>query len=339
MRLDELAKAIGAEVEGDGALAIDGVATLDAAGPREITFLANPRYAPKVETTRAAAVIVGTGFERAVRPALLRASDPYLAMASALALFHRPVEAPPGVHPTAVVDASAVLGEDARVGPYCVVGPGTRIGARARLWSHVSIGAECEIGDDFVAHAHAAVRERVRIGDRVVLQNGAVIGGDGFGYVPTPEGIRKLPQAGSVLLEDDVEIGANATIDRSTLGVTRIGRGSKIDNLVQIAHGCDIGEGCFIAAQSGLAGSSRVGSYVQLGGQVGLAGHLEIGDFARIAAKTGVNNDLEGGKTYGGNFGVLEAGDYRRVAAALRSLPELLRRVRRLEKAGGGSLS
>jgi UDP-3-O-[3-hydroxymyristoyl] glucosamine N-acyltransferase len=334
MRLDELAKHIGADLDGDGSLEIDGVATLDDAGPRHLTFLSNPRYAAKVEATRAGAIIVGFAFERPLSMPRLRCSDPYLAMAQALALFHQPLQAAPGIHPTAIVESSARLGEDARVGPYCVIGAGTRIGARARLDAHVVIGPECEIGDDFTAHAHVSVRERVRIGARVVLQNGAVVGGDGFGYVPTPDGIRKLPQTGTVILEDDVEVGANSTIDRSTLGATRIGRGSKIDNLVQVAHGCEIGEGCFVAAQTGLAGSSRVGNYVQLGGQVGLAGHLEIGDFARVGAKSGVSNDLAGGKTYASGVPAFEIGLYRRVIATLRSLPELVKRVRALEAAG-----
>jgi UDP-3-O-[3-hydroxymyristoyl] glucosamine N-acyltransferase len=332
MRLDELARRIGAELEGDGAVEVGAVATLDEAGPGEITFLSNPRYTSKVATTRAAAIIVAPTFTERAGVALLRASDPYLAMAQALAVFHRPIEATAGIHPTAVVDATARIGAEASIGAFCVIGARTRVGERARLEAHVVIGPECEIGDDFVGHAHASVRERVRIGNRVTLQNGAVIGGDGFGYVPTAEGIRKLPQTGTVILEDDVEIGANATVDRATLGATRIGRGTKIDNLVQVAHGCDVGEGCFIAAQTGLAGSSRIGNWVQLAGQVGVAGHLEIGDSARVGAKSGVSNDLDGGRTYASGVPALEIAHWRRVAAGMRTLPELIKRVRRLEK-------
>jgi UDP-3-O-[3-hydroxymyristoyl] glucosamine N-acyltransferase len=336
MRLDQLAKEIGAALEGDGAREVYGLATLDDAGPEEITFLSNPRYRAKVATTRAGAIIVGLDFFPAPQVPVLRAPDPYLAMARALALFHRPLAVESGIHPTANVHPSAEIGPGASVGPYCVIGARTRIGARARLEAHVVIGAECDVGDDFAAYAHASVRERVRIGHRVILQNGAVIGGDGFGYVATPDGdVRKLPQAGTVVLEDEVEIGSNATVDRATVGATRIRRGAKIDNLVQIGHGCDVGEGCFLAAQTGLAGSTRLGRYVQLGGQVGVAGHLEIGDSARVAAKSGVPNDLEGGKTYGSGLPALDIGQWRRVVAAWRSLPELVKRVRSLERAGG----
>jgi len=334
MRLDELANRIGARLEGDGGVEIRGVATLDDAGPDEITFLSNPRYTARAKSTQAGAIIVANDFEHKLGLPLLRASDAYLAMASALVLFHRPLEWTHGVHPTAVVDGSARIGAEASVGPYCIVGARTRIGARAHLEAHVVIGSDCEIGDDFTAHAHASVRERVCIGQRVTLQNGAVIGGDGFGYVPTPDGIRKLPQAGTVILDDEVEIGSNATVDRATVGATRIRRGAKIDNLVMIAHGCDVGEGCFLAAQTGLAGSTKIGRYAQLGGQVGAAGHLEVGDFARIAAQSGIANDLDGGKTYSSAIGALEVGHWRRVNAALRGLPELVKRVRRLEKSG-----
>jgi len=332
MRLDKLAENIGAVLFGDGSIEVRGVATLDDAGPDEITFLSNPRYASRVATTKAGAIIVGQDFGQATSIALLRVGDPYIAMSKALNLFFQPIERDGGIHPTAVVHPSAQLGLDATIGPFCVIGARTRIGARARLEAHVVIGVECDIGDDFVAHPHASVRERVRIGDRVILQNGAVIGGDGFGYTIADGAIEKLPQAGTVVLEDDVEIGANSTVDRATVGATRIRRRAKIDNLVQIAHGCDVGEGSFIAAQTGLAGSSRIGRYVQLGGQVGVAGHLEIGDFARVAAQTGVANDLEGGKTYGSGLPALEVHRYRRTTAALHSLPELVTRVRRLEK-------
>lgn len=332
MRLDELARQIGAELRGDGAVEIRGVATLDEAGPEEITFLSNPRYASRVATTRAGAIIVGLDFDQQIDRPLLRAGDAYLSMAKALALFHRPAAAEPGIHPSAVVHPTAEIGPAPSFGPFCVVGPRTRIGARARLEAHAVIGADCEIGDDFVAHAHASVRERVRIGDRVILQNGAVVGGDGFGYVPTPDGIQKLPQAGTVILEDDVEIGANSTVDRATLGATRIRRGAKIDNLVMIAHGCDVGEGSFLAGQTGLAGSTKVGNYVQMGGQAGSAGHLEIGDFARIGAQSAVGKSVEGGKTYSSGIPAMEAGHWRRVHAVLRQLPDLLKRVRQLEK-------
>ncbi len=333
MRLDELAARIGAQVEGDGSVEVRGVATLDAAGEGDLTFLSNPRYGAKVGTTRASAVLLPPSYAGPLRVPALRAADTYAALARILAIFHPPAPRRPGIHPTAVIDASAALGESPAVGPYAVIGARTRIGARADIGAHVTIGADTAIGDDFTAHAHASVRERVQIGDRVTLQDGAVVGSDGFGYAIDAAGqAEKMPQAGTVVLEDDVEIGAHSTIDRATVGATRIGRGAKIDNLVHVAHGCDVGEGCFLAAQVGLAGSTRLGRYVQLGGQVGVAGHLEIGDMARVAAKSGVPNDVPRGATVGG-YPAVEVTVWRRVSAALPRLPELLRRVRRLEKA------
>jgi len=332
MRLEEISAALGCELEGDGSIDIRGIATLEEAGPGDLSFLSNPRYAPKARTTRAAAIIVGRDFAEEVSPALLRTVDPYFALARALELFHRPRPVEPGIHPTAVIDPSARIGPGASIGPYVVIEARARIGARARLGPYVLVGAEAEIGDDFTAHAHATVRERVRIGNRVILQDGAVIGSDGFGYAVSPDGkAHRMPQTGTVILEDDVEVGANATVDRATVGATRIGRGTKIDNLVMIAHGCEIGEGCFLAAQVGLAGSTKLGRGVQLGGQVGVAGHLEIGDFARIAAQSGVPNDVPAGKTFGGTPAV-EIQLWRRVVAATHRLPEVLRRLRRLEK-------
>ena len=333
MRLDELARRIGCELHGDGAVEVNRVATMEDAGPGDVTFLSNPRYAHKLPGTRASAVIVSADLSEPVPTATLRARDPYFALARALEVFYTPPRVEPGVHLTAVVHPTAKIGTGASVGPYAVIDAGARIGARARIGSHVVIGAEAEIGDDFVAHAHASVRERIRIGDRVTLQNGAVVGGDGFGYAMTPDGkAHKMPQAGTVILEDDVEIGANSTVDRATVGATRVRRGAKIDNLVMIAHGCDVGEGCFVAAQSGLAGSTKLGRLVQVGGQAGFAGHLEIGDMVRVAAQSGVPNDVPSGKTIGG-YPAVDIGLWRRQSAALRSLPELGHRVRKLERA------
>lgn len=333
MRLDKLAARIGCEVHGDSTVEIHGVATLDEARSGDITFLSNPRYTRKVAATHASAIIVARTFAEPVAIPTVRAGDPYLALAKALAVFHPAMPATPGIHPTAVIDPTAQVGPDANIGPYAVIGAGVRIGARASIAAHVVINANTEIGDDFVAHSHASVRQRVRIGHRVTLQDGAVIGGDGFGYAVGEDGTaHKMPQAGTVLLEDDVEIGANATIDRATVGATRVRRGTKIDNLVQIAHGCDVGEGCFLAAQVGLAGSTKLGKYVQLGGQTGAAGHLEIGDFVRAGGKTGITGDVPSGKTVAG-FPAVEITTWRRASVALARLPELLRRVKRLEQA------
>lgn len=339
MRLDELAARIGCELQGDGGIEVGRVATLDDAQPGDVTFLSNPRYARTLPRTRASAVIVSAAFEGALPAAALRAADPYLALARALEIFAPPRREEAGIHPTALVHPTARLGPDASVGAYAVIGAGTRVGARARIGPHVVVGPATEIGDDFVAHAHVSVRERVRIGHRVTIQDGAIIGSDGFGYAVTPEGTaHKMPQTGTVILEDDVEVGANTTIDRATVGATRICRGAKIDNLVMVAHGCEIGEGCFLAAQVGLAGSTTLGRFVQLGGQVGVAGHLSIGDFSRVSAKSGVPNDVPAGKTIGG-YPAADIAQWRRQSAALARLPELLQRVRRLERArssGGG---
>ncbi len=333
MKLADIAARLGCEVRGDGTLEITGIAPIEDAGPGSLTFLANPRYRLHLATTRAAAVIVGHD-EPDVPIASLRAADPYLTFAQAVELFYVPPPLPSGIHPTAVIAASARLAPDVAVGPYCVIGEAVRIGAGSRLDAHVVLYPEVHIGRACRAYAHVTVRERVHIGDRVILHSGCVIGGDGFGYVLTPGGARKITQAGTVTLEDDVEIGANTTVDRAAVGATVIRRGAKLDNLVMVAHGCSIGEGSALAAQVGLSGSTHVGRFVRLGGQVGTAGHLTIGDGAQIAAQSGVPNDVPAGATVGG-YPAIEMHLWRRVSAAVPRLPELLRRVRRLERARG----
>lgn len=331
MRLGDIASAIGAAVEGSPEVEIEGLAPLDAAGPAELSFVSNPRYLARLGETRAAAVILGPGVA-GPGCAVLRAPVPYLAFARALALFARPVLPEPGVHPGARVDPAARLGPGARVSPGVTIGAGARIGANCAIFPGVVVYPEVVVGDDCVIHANAVLRERVRLGDRVVLGPGAVIGGDGFGFLPLPGGgLHKLHQIGTVEIGDDVEIGANTTIDRATIGVTRIERGAKIDNLVMVAHGCTVGPEALLAAQVGLAGSTVVGARVQLGGQVGAAGHLEIGEGARVAAQSGIANDVAAGATMGG-YPALDAGLWRRVSAAVQRLPELVRRVRRLER-------
>lgn len=335
MRLAEIAKRIGCELRGDGNIEIRGLGPIETAEADTLTFLANPRYRPHLATTKAAAVILGEQDPEVALPSL-RTRDPYLAFSQALQLFYSPPQRPEGIHPTAVVAATATIGPNASIGPFCVVGEDTRIGANAWLDAHVVIYPEVRVGDDFRAFARATVRERVVIGSRVILQSGCVIGGDGYGYVPTAAGVpRKIVQAGGVILEDDVEVGSNATVDRATMGNTVIRRGAKLDNLVMVAHGCSVGESTFMAAQSGLAGSTAVGRFVRMGGQVGTAGHLTIGDGAQIAAQSGVPNDVAAGATVGG-YPATDIRIWRRVTAALPRLPELLRRVRRLEARIGG---
>jgi UDP-3-O-[3-hydroxymyristoyl] glucosamine N-acyltransferase len=330
MRLAEIAERIGCDLRGDGDIEVRGVAPIESAGPDTLTFLANPRYRRHLRATRAAAVILAADDAEVAIPSL-RARDPYLAFAKALELFYVPPALPEGVHPTAVVAASASIGSGARIGAYCVVGENCHIGDNACIDAHVVIYSDVNIGRDFRCFARVTIRERVVIGDRVILQSGCVIGGDGFGYVPTAGGVpRKIVQAGGVVLEDDVEIGANATVDRATMGNTVIRRGAKLDNLVMVAHGCRVGESSFLAAQSGLAGGTDVGRLVRMGGQVGAAGHLSIGDRAQIAAQSGIANDVAPGAIVGG-YPAADIRVWRRVTAALPRLPELLRRVRRLE--------
>src|SRR6266566_5248952 len=310
MKLSEIARALGGELRGDGGVEIVEVAPIEDASPGMLTFLADRRLAARLATTRAAAVLLPPDAPEVAVPSV-RVAHPYLAFVAAVELLHPP---PPRRAPC--VDPSAVIAASARLGPGAVVGP------------HVVIG------DGFTAHAGVVVREGTRIGDRVVLHAGAVIGSDGFGYLPLPEGIHKIPQIGTVVLEDDVSVGANATVDRAALGATVVGRGTKIDNLVMVAHGCRIGPECLLAAQVGLSGSSTLGARVLLGGQVGLAGHQTVGDRAQVAAKSGVHGDVPAGAVYGG-YPATEVRVWRRASAALLRLPEALRRLRRVERALG----
>jgi UDP-3-O-[3-hydroxymyristoyl] glucosamine N-acyltransferase len=334
MKLGELAKRLGCELRGDAEVEVQRVSPIEEAEPGDVSFVANPRYLRHLATTKASAVIVARDAP-ASPVTTLRAAEPYLAFARAIELFHQPLPVVPGIHATAAIAASAEIGPGASVGPFAVIGERTRIGADARIGPHVVIYPEVTIGDRFEAYAHVTVRERVRIGHDVIVHAGAVIGSDGFGYVAGADGaVRKIRQAGEVIVEDGVEIGANTTVDRATVGATRVRRGAKLDNLVMVAHGCEIGESTLLAAQVGLAGSTEVGRGVQMGGQAGAAGHLRIGDGARVAAQSGVANSVAPGATVGG-YPAIDMAVWRRVSAALPKLPELLRRVRRLERAGG----
>jgi len=334
MKLGELARALGATLEGGGEdVEITGVAGLEEATSGWLTFLADRRHEALVRSTTASAILLAPGASGAPIP-VLRVANPYASFAHALELFHPPRRPPAGIHPTAVIAATAVLGPGASVGPNAVVGDGVRIGRDAVLHPNVTIYPDARIGDDFTAHAGVVVREEVVIGDRVTLHAGAVVGSDGFGFVPQPDAHRKIPQVGTVVLEDDVEIGANATIDRATLGATHVGRGTKIDNLVMIGHGSRLGPHCLLAGQVGLAGSTRLGAHVMMGGQAGASGHLAIGDGVQIAAQTGIHRDIPAGAVYGG-YPAMEVRRWRRVTMSIPRLPELFRRLRRLEKTVG----
>lgn len=330
MRLSELASVLGCELHGDGEVEITRVAPIESAAAGDLTFVANPRYLKFLAGCRASAVILAPDAPATPLPSL-RTADPYLAFSRAVEHFHVPYEWRVAIHPTAQIAATATIGAGASIGAYSVVGERCRIGAGARLAAHVVIYDDVTIGERFTAHAHATVRERARIGSDVVLHAGAVVGSDGFGYAPADGGIKRLLQGGDVVLEDEVEVGANATIDRAMVGSTVLRRGVKVDNLVMIAHGCEIGAHSMLAAQVGLSGTTRLGQWVRLGGQVGSAGHLTIGDGAQVAAQSGVANSVPAGATVGG-YPAVEIGIWRRAVAATARLPELFRRVRRLER-------
>ncbi len=331
MKLADLARALGCELRGDGDVDVTDVAPIEEAGPGTLTFLADRRLAHAVATTRAAAIVLPPDAPAVTLPSL-RAREPYVAFIGAVERLRAPAARPPaGVHPSAVIAASATIGPGAAIGPHVVVGERVRIGQDAVVHARVVLYDDVVIGDGFVAHAGAVVREGVRIGDRVTLHAGAVIGSDGFGYLPGKDGNRKIPQVGTVILEDDVEVGANATVDRAALGATVLGRGTKIDNLVMIAHGCRVGPHCLVAAQTGLSGGTRVGARVLMGGQVGTSGHLTVGDGAQLGAKAGVHQDIPAGTVYSG-YPAVEIRAFRRITASLLRLPDALRRLRRLER-------
>lgn len=303
MKLGELAERIGCRLEGPGAdpdLEIQRVNSLDDAGPGEVTFLTNPKFAHRVAGTRASAIIADDTLESA--PCLiLRTSSPSSACVSAVALLTPRVPAPVGVHPQSAVDPSAEVAADVVIGAFVSIGPGARVGARTVLHPHVVIGPQAVVGEDCVLHAHVSVRDRVRIGDRVRLQDGAVIGSEGFGYTTDDAGTHHyIPQVGIVVIGDDVDIGANTTVDRPAIGETRIGDGTKIDNVCHIAHGVKIGRNVRIAACAGIAGSSVIEDDVVLAGQVGVINHVRVGRAAQVASKSAVMSDLEGGQTYAG---------------------------------------
>jgi len=332
MKLSELARRIEAEMRGED-LEISGVAGLDEAGPGALSFLSDQKLAHKLATTKASAIVLRPDAPEVAVPTL-RAPNPYLAFVRAVELFHPPVRPPVGIHPSAVVAESATIGAGAAIGPHVVIGERVVLGPDATIHPNVTIYADARIGASFTAHASAVVREGVVIGDRVILYSGAVVGSDGFGYIPLPDRHHRIPQIGTVELGDDVEIGANATIDRATLGVTRIGAGTKVDNLVMVGHNCDIGARCMLAGQVGLAGSTRLGDMVLMGGQAGAGGHLEIGAGTMIAAQTGIHKDIPAGAAYGG-YPAMEVRRWRRVTMSIPRVPELFRRIRRLERAAG----
>lgn len=328
MKLSELASFLGVRLEnGAPETEITGVAGIETAGPGQITFVSNPKYAALARTTKASAVIVAEDFP-AIPRAMLRSKNPYLDFARALELFYKPPQYAQGIHPTAIVHASAKIGTGAHLGPYVVVQEDVEIGSNAVLLAHVVVYRGVKIGDNFLAHSHVIVREFCRIGNNVVLQNGVVVGGDGFGFAKDDKGHwHKIVQSGPTIIEDDVEIQANACIDRASVGETRIARGAKIDNLVQVGHGSTVGEDTLLCAQVGLAGSTDVGNNVILAGQVGAAGHCKIGDGAIATAQAGIR-DVPPGAIVSGSPAI-DNKLWLRCIAAYNRLPELVKLLRK----------
>jgi UDP-3-O-[3-hydroxymyristoyl] glucosamine N-acyltransferase len=331
MKLNDLADSLGCALDGDGDLEICGVAGMEQAGPGQITFLANPKYASKVKSTRAAAILVSTRLPD-LPVATLISANPYLDFARALALFYQPPVPPVGIHPLAFVDPTAGVGENASIGAFAVVGARVKLGRNAVLHPHAVIYEGAEIGDDFLAHSHTAVREYCRIGNRVILQNGVVIGGDGYGFAKRKDGShQKIVQSGITVLEDDVEIQTLSSVDRATVGETRVKRGAKIDSLVQVGHASVVGEDNIICAQTGLAGSSILERNVLLAGQVGVSGHLTIHDNAIVYAQSGIGGDVASGAIISGSP-AFDNKDWLRAITAFQKLPDLLKTVRQLQK-------
>ncbi|OGP85734.1 MAG: UDP-3-O-(3-hydroxymyristoyl)glucosamine N-acyltransferase [Deltaproteobacteria bacterium RBG_13_65_10] len=334
MKLSELAALLRCELDGNGDVEILGVASLEDAAPGTITFAASAKRAAALAASPVAAVILAPGVSSAGKPAL-RTPLPQLAFARALRALQAAPGGAPGIHPTAVVASDARIDPSAGVGPFVVVEAGAAVGPGTQVRAFTLVGEGVVIGRDCVIGSHVVLQARARVGDRVILHDGVVIGTDGFGYTPDERGLpEKIPQVGTVVIEDDVEIGALSTIDRSTTGTTRIGRGVKIDNLCMVAHNCEVGDYTIIAAQSGLSGSTRVGRGVLMGGQVGIPGHLTIGDGARIAAGAAPHGDVPAGTTVAGRPAFAIA-PWRRAVALFERLPELVRRIRRLERAAG----
>ena len=331
MKLGDLAVQLQCDLEGDPGIEIARVAPIETAAAGELTFLANAKYAAALAATRASAVIAAPEVTGAPCP-VLRTRNPYLAFARAIGVLNPPARPRPGVHVTAILAGDVVIEPDVHIGPYVVVDGGARIGARSIVHAHAVIGAGATIGADCLLHARVSIRERVVIGNRCVIQDGAVIGSDGFGFAHREDGTHeKIPQVATVVVEDDVEVGANTTIDRPAVGETRIKRGTKIDNLVQIAHGVTVGVNSLLAAQVGIAGSSVIGDEVMFGGQVGVTGHVTVGDRVKASAKTGVTGHVPADAFITG-YPHMDNLEWRKSYVVFKRLPEMRKQLAELER-------
>lgn len=329
MKLGEIAKLLGCRVDGDTQLEITGVAGIEEAGAGDLTFLVNRKYRPALASTRATAILVSKD-ESPALIAMLRSANPYLDFARAIEIFHPAPRYTMEIHPTAIIAPTAKIAPGAHIGPYCFVDDEVEIGRRAVLHSFVAIYRGAKIGDDFFAHSQVTVREGCLIGNRVLLQNGVTIGSDGYGFARNSDGSwYKMRQAGITVIEDDVEVQAHSVIDRATIGETRVGRGTKIDNLVQVGHACRVGSDTMLCGQVGLAGTTKVGDRCILAGQVGTAGHLSIGDRAVLTAQSGVPSDVPADSVYSG-YPAMETLAWRKSVAVFNRLPEIQKQLREL---------
>lgn len=329
MKLNDLAAALGCSLEGDGDIEIKGVMGMEQAEAGHLTFLANPKYAPKLRKTQASAVL-------ASRPipdiATLISANPYHDFARALELFYQPPRPKPGIHPSAAIASTAKIGEKASIGPFVAIGENVTIGRNAILHPHVVVYEGATIGDDVILHSHSVVREFCRVGNRVILQNGVVVGGDGYGFAKRADGTHhKIVQSGVTVIEDDVEIQSLTSVDRASLGETRVKRGAKVDSLVQIGHACVVGEDNIICSQTGLAGSTILEKNVLLAGQVGISGHLTVHEGAIVYAQSGVGHDVPANTRISGSP-AFDAAEWLRAITAFKSLPEILKTVRELKR-------
>ncbi len=330
LSLAQIAELVQGTLAGDGAIPIHDVAKIEDAQSGELSFIANPKYAKYIDTTRASAVIVSQDFPE-TKCATIRVANPYFAFLKVLQTFHPPADTvAEGIHPTAVIGENTKIGHGSRIGAYVVIGRDCQLGDGVVIHPGTVIGPEVQIGERTIIYANVVIRERVRIGNRVIIHGGTVIGADGFGFAREGQVYHKIPQVGTVVIEDQVEIGANCTIDRATMGQTVLHKGVKLDNLIQVAHNVEIGENTVIAAQTGISGSTKIGSNAIIGGQVGFVGHIEVGNNATIGAQSGVSKSLAGDAVYFG-YPAKPIMQAKREEAALRKLPELLKKIAELE--------
>lgn len=331
LKLTEVAQLVDGVIDGDEKLVITGIAKIEEAEEGDITFLSNPKYIKFLETTRASAVFVSKDFPPA-QITVVRTENPYYAFLKLLKTLHPPYDSlSPGIHPSSVIDPTALIGSEVSIGALVYIGKQCVIGDRVRIHPGTVISDEVRVGEDTILYPNVTVRERVQIGSRVIIHNGTVLGSDGFGFAREGQTYHKIPQVGTVIVEDDVEIGSNCTIDRATIGETRIKKGAKLDNLIQIAHNVVVGENTVIAAQTGVSGSTKLGNGVIVGGQVGFVGHIEVGDNTSIGAQSGVSKSLPPDSIYFG-YPAKPIMQAKREEASLRKLPDIIKKITELEK-------